>query len=143
MKPSNVLSSDDILINTGTGTREKFYQNRIRKYLKEIDSAILDHDAGSEEAHSNVQKKKSRFDIVVNKCKLNRKDHLLSKKTGRKSIFKTEDNNLTIHKIINKETKIQRLIFGRDHKRRARKILEEEGIEEILVPPFFAWVHLS
>lgn len=143
MKPSSVLSADDVLINTGTGIREKQYQNRIRRYLQDTGAEFEDaDDMVNDEGHSNIQKSKSKFDMVMAKCKLNRKDHLVTKFKNR-SIFKTEDSNLTIHKILNKEAKIQKLIFGKDYKRKAKKIIDEEKIDEILVPPFYAWVHLS
>jgi hypothetical protein len=37
MKPSNVLSSDDFLISTGTGIQQKFYLNKLKRYIREVE----------------------------------------------------------------------------------------------------------
>ena len=145
MKPTNLLSWDDMLIQTGTGVGEKAYQNKIKRCLKESDSELIEKDTSENVENWNQKKnaKKSRFNLIMNKCKLRRKDQLESKHQSDKKIFKTEDSKLSPETILKKEKKIQKLIFGNNYVEKLKNIYKIEKHEDILVPSFYAWAHLS
>ena len=144
MKPSNILASDDFLINTGTGIRENFYQNSLRKYIKFCHPDLQDFPEESEIERRNIHhKRKSEVDLVISKLKLNRKIDLLLKRDNYNSIFLTEDNNLNFNKILTKEKKIRRQVFGGNYEKKTNKIYDYEDNYEMPLPPFYAWVHLS
>ena len=139
MKPTKILSCDDLLIQTGTGIGEKAYQNKIKKYLNETDNDLIEKDSSEtvEDCNQKKQAKKSRFELIMRKWKLNRKHRSDNK------LFKTEDSKLAYDSVIKKEQKIQKLVFGNKYKEKLKIIYQKDIYNDAILPSFYAWTHLS
>ncbi|CAI2361476.1 unnamed protein product [Moneuplotes crassus] len=139
MKPCNLLASDTLLINIGTGIKDNVYQQKIRHYLEEIHLDCANFNT----IFQDDSQKKIKIEKMISKMNINRKVNLLDRKDGNTRIFPTEDKNLNFNKIVQKEEKIQSAIFGKNYKEQLKQLYKDEGSKDALVPNFYAWVHMS
>jgi hypothetical protein len=142
MKPTNILNCDDVLIKNGTGVSEKTYENTIMKwfqnYSNEGDIVIEEHQESKDKPESQL-----KTEHVIKTWKLRRKDKIKEISKANCSIFKTEDLNLTFPKVIKREIRIQMAVFGSKYKKKIKSIYGKENIQQMLLPPFYAWAHIS